>query len=574
MSEPRAALAPVFRAALVAAFGVEHADVDPVLRPSQHADFQANLALPLGKKLGRPPREVAAALVTALSGDDLVERVEVAGPGFINLWIGKAWLSRALSAAAGGNLGLAEAAEVETVAIDYSSPNVAKEMHVGHLRSTIIGDALSRVLEAVGQRVVRQNHLGDWGTPFGMLIEHLLDVGTEGAEHSVSDLNAFYQAARKKFDEEPSFAERARSRVVLLQGGDPATLEHWKRLVDASKAYFARVYALLGIGLTDADIAAESLYNPKLAGVVSELREKGLAVDDGGAVCVFPPGFSGREGEPLPLIIQKKDGGYGYATTDLAAVRHRIDTLGASRIIYVVGSPQAQHLAMVFEAARLAGWLCPPARAEHVAFGSVLGTDKKMLKTRAGETTRLIDLLNEAISRAGAVVAEKNPGLDPAERERIARSVGIGAVKYADLSSDRLKDYVFDWDRMLAFEGNTAPYVQYAHARIRSIFRKGAVEAPPPSAIVIAEPAEKALALALLAFPGVVQDVATTLYPHKLCGYLFELATAFSGFFESCPVLKAESEEVRASRLALSDLTARVLERGLGLLGIEAPERM
>ncbi|MBK7581622.1 MAG: arginine--tRNA ligase [Myxococcales bacterium] len=574
MSEPREALAPVFRAALVAAFGAEHAGVDPVLRPSQHADFQANLALPLGKKLGRPPREVAAALVTALSGDDLVERVEVAGPGFINLWIGKAWLSRALSAAARGNLGLAEAAEVETVAIDYSSPNVAKEMHVGHLRSTIIGDALSRVLEAVGQRVVRQNHLGDWGTPFGMLIEHLLDVGTEGAEHSVSDLNAFYQAARRKFDEEPSFAERARSRVVLLQGGDPATLEHWKRLVDASKAYFARVYALLGIGLTDADIAAESLYNPKLAGVVSELREKGLAVDDGGAVCVFPPGFSGREGEPLPLIIQKKDGGYGYATTDLAAVRHRIDTLGASRIIYVVGSPQAQHLAMVFEAARLAGWLCPPARAEHVAFGSVLGTDKKMLKTRAGETTRLIDLLNEAISRAGAVVAEKNPGLDPAERERIARSVGIGAVKYADLSSDRLKDYVFDWDRMLAFEGNTAPYVQYAHARIRSIFRKGAVEAPPPSAIVIAEPAEKALALALLAFPGVVQDVATTLYPHKLCGYLFELATAFSGFFESCPVLKAESEEVRASRLALSELTARVLERGLGLLGIEAPERM
>jgi len=574
VTDPLVALGPVFRSALGKAFGAELADTDPVLRSSQHADFQANLALPLGKRLGRPPREVAGALVAELGTSELIEKTEIAGPGFINIHVGNGWLSSALAQVAAGSLGLAPVAHPETVAIDYSSPNVAKEMHVGHLRSTIIGDALARVLEAQGHRVVRQNHLGDWGTPFGMLIEHLLDGGSESAEHSVRDLNAFYQAARKKFDDDPAFAERARRRVVLLQGGDADTLALWKKLVDASKAYFASVYALLGITLGDADVAGESLYNPLLAGVIAELCAKGLAVDSDGAVCVFPPGFSGREGEPLPLIIQKQDGGYGYATTDLAAIRYRVEKLGASRIVYVVGSPQAQHLSMVFAAAKLAGWLPATVRAEHVAFGSVLGADKKMLKTRAGETTRLIDLLDEAVSRARAIVAEKNPTLDAAEQEAIARAVGIGAVKYADLSSDRIKDYVFDFDRMLAFEGNTAPYLQYAHARIRSIFRKGEAAVPPPGAIVIAQPAEKALAKLLLAFPTVVDDVATTLHPHKLCGYLFELATAFSGFYESCPVLKAGTPAERDSRLALSDLTARIVERGLGLLGIEAPARM
>lgn len=574
MTDPRVALGPLFRTAIERAFGAELCDTDPVLRSSQHADFQANLALPLGKRLGRPPRDVAGALVAELGKSDLLEKTEIAGPGFINIHVGQGWLSRALAEVARGSLGLEPVAHAETVAIDYSSPNVAKEMHVGHLRSTIIGDALARVLEAQGHRVVRQNHLGDWGTPFGMLIEHLLDGGAESAEHSVRDLNAFYQAARKKFDSDPGFAERARRRVVLLQGGDADTLALWRKLVDASKTYFASVYALLGITLGEADVAGESLYNPLLAGVIDELRAKGLAVESDGAVCVFPPGFSGRDGEPLPLIIQKQDGGYGYATTDLAAVRYRVENLGASRIIYVVGSPQAQHLSMVFAAAKLAGWLPATARAEHVAFGSVLGADKKMLKTRAGETTRLIDLLDEAVSRARAIVAAKNPALGATEQEAIARAVGIGAVKYADLSSDRIKDYVFDWDRMLAFEGNTAPYLQYAHARIRSIFRKGEAAVPPPSAIAVTEPAEKALALRLLAFPTVVDDVATTLHPHKLCGYLFELATAFSAFYESCPVLKAGTPAERDSRLALCDLTARVIERGLGLLGIEAPERM
>ena len=575
MADPLVQLLPVFRAAIVQALGAEHASADPMLRPSQHADYQANVALGLAKALRRPPRDVASAIVEKLESE-AIERTEIAGPGFINIWLRSAYLSSELARAAAQSLGIVPASAPETVVIDYSSPNVAKEMHVGHLRSTIIGDALGRVLEALGHRVVRQNHLGDWGTPFGMLIEHLRGGGAEGSDHSISDLNAFYQAARRKFDEAPAFAESARRRVVLLQAGDPETLALWQKLVDASKRYFVSVYQLLGISLGDADVAGESLYNPMLPEVIAELTAKGLAVESEGAVCVFPPGFTGREEQPLPLIIRKQDGGYGYATTDLAGVRYRIQTLGASRIIYVVGSPQAQHLAMVFETCKLAGWLAPPVRAEHVAFGSVLGSDKKMFKTRSatGETVRLIDLLEEAVSRAAKVVSEKNPSLPEQTRAEIARMVGIGAVKYADLSSDRIKDYVFDWDRMLAFEGNTAPYLQYAHARIRSIFRKGEAEVPPASAIAVAEPSERELGKKLLAFPSVVEEVGRSLEPHKLCGYLFDLATAFSTFYESCPVLKAESPAAKSSRLALSDLTARVLAQGLGLLGISAPDRM
>ncbi|MBI4953620.1 MAG: arginine--tRNA ligase [Myxococcales bacterium] len=575
MADPRAALLPLFRAAIGAAFGAEHADTDPALRPSAHADYQVNAALALAKRLKRPPREVGQAIVAALAPNAIIERTEVAGPGFVNVWLSLGHLSRELAAvAATPGLGVVPAPRPDTVVLDYSSPNVAKEMHVGHLRSTILGDALARVLEALGHRVVRQNHLGDWGTPFGMLIEHLLDGGAEAAEHSIADLNAFYQAARQKFDADPAFAERARRRVVMLQGGDEDTLALWRRLVDASKRYFARVYTLLGIALGDADIAAESLYNPMLAEVVAELRERGLAVESDGATCVFPPGFTGREGEPQPLIVQKQDGGYGYATTDLTALRYRLRTLGATRLIYVVGAPQSPHLAMVFRAAELAGWLAPPARAEHVAFGSVLGADKKMLKTRAGDTVRLIDLLEEAVTRARAIVDDKSPELEPDERAAVARAVGIGAVKYGDLASDRVKDYVFDWARMLAFDGNTAPYLQYAHARIRSIFRKGGVPVPEPRSIALAAPSERALALAVLSFPTVVGEVGELLAPHKLCGYLYELATSFSAFYEHCPVLKAATEEERASRLALADVTARVLARGLELLGIEAPARM
>lgn len=579
MSDPRALLDAAFRDALARAFGEAHADVDPMVRRSQFADYQVNAALGLAKTLKRAPREVAAGLVAMLAevpgASDLIEKTEIAGPGFVNVTLTAAALSQHVrEVAASAHLGISPAAQPDTVVIDYSSPNVAKEMHVGHLRSTIIGDALARVLSALGHRVIRQNHLGDWGTPFGMLIEHLLDGGAQAAEHSVSDLNAFYKAAREKFDADPAFAERARQRVVKLQAGDEETLALWRKLVAASQRYFASVYALLGVTLTEADTAGESLYNPMLADTIAELEQKGLAVESDGALCVFPPGFTGRDEKPLPLIVRKQDGGYGYATTDLAAIRYRIRDLGSDRIVYVVGATQAQHLAMLFKAAETAGWLAPPVRAEHVAFGSVLGADGKMFKTRAGETVRLIDLLEEAVRRALSTVTEKNPELDAAERERVARQVGIGAVKYADLSSDRVKDYTFDYDRMLAFEGNTAPYLQYAHARIRSIFRKGEMDVPPPDAIDVAAAEERALALELLALPSVVQDVAESLEPHKLCGYLYGLAQAFSNFYEACPVLKADTEAQKLSRLALADLTARTLAHGLSLLGIEAPDRM
>ncbi|WP_437588507.1 arginine--tRNA ligase [Sorangium sp. So ce1000] len=576
MADPVHALARAFQAAITAAFGAEHAAVDPSLRRSSHADYQANAAMALGNRLGRPPREVAAAIVAALQLDGICRKVEIAGPGFVNLTLEDAYLTRELAeTAGGGRLGVPLAAQPETVIVDYSGPNAAKEMHVGHLRSTIIGDALARVLEALGHRVIRQNHLGDWGTPFGMLIEHMLDLGEAASQElSVGDLDAFYRQARAKFDGDPAFAERSRRRVVRLQGGDEQTLALWRQLVRESTRYFESVYRRLGVTLTDADFAGESFYNPMLTDVLEELGRKGLARESEGALCVFPAGFTGKGGEPLPLIVRKQDGGYGYATTDLAAIRHRLTTVGARRIIYVVGAPQSQHFAMVFATAREAGWLAPPARAEHVAFGSVLGADKKMFKTRSGDTVKLSDLLDEAVERATKVVQEKNPELDAEASGAVARAVGVGAVKYADLSSDRIKDYVFDWDRMLAFEGNTAPYLMYAHARIRSIFRKAGVESPRGAGIVLGEPAERALVLELLRFGAVLEDVAATLEPHRLCGYLFELAGSFTTFYERCPVLRAESDEVRSSRLALCDLTAEVLAKGLGLLGIEAPERM
>lgn len=574
MTDPVKDLVSLFRSAIVAAFGPEREHFDPMLRPSKFADFQANGALGLAKTLGLAPRQVAETLLAKLDTREVIDRAEVAGPGFVNLWLRPAYLCRQLGHAASHDLGLEAAGNPQKVVVDYSSPNVAKEMHVGHLRSTIIGDALARVLGAAGHTVIRQNHIGDWGTPFGMLIEHLLDVGIGGDEHSVTDLSAFYREARSKFDGDEAFAQRSRQRVVLLQGGDPETLALWRRLVEVSQRYFGSVYALLGVTLTDEDIKGESFYNPMLAGTVADLERKGLAVESEGAVCVFPPGFLGRDDKPLPLIIRKTDGGYGYATTDLAGIRHRALTLGATRILYVVGAEQSQHLGMIFETAKVAGWLIEGVRAEHVAFGAVLGADKKKFKTRAGESVRLIDLLEEAVRRAQAIVSEKNPSLCTEEQAKIARAVGIGAVKYADLSSDRVKDYVFDWARMLSFDGNTAPYLQYAHARIRSIFRRGDGSMASPDAFRVTADEERRLGLALLSFPSVVADVADSSDPHKLCGYLYELATTFSGFYERCPVLKAANDADRLSRLALCDLTARVLARGLDLLGIEAPERM
>jgi len=574
--DPFGALRDRILAATRAVFGDDAADVDAALHRSQHADYQADLALALARKLKKNPREVATAIAARLPADDVIAAVEVSGPGFLNITLAAADLAARVERMRGdasGRLGVPATVPGETVVVDYSGPNVAKEMHVGHLRSTIIGDSLARLLGWQGHRVIRRNHVGDWGTPFGMLIEHLLDVQAAGAEATVRELGAFYRAARVKFDGDPAFADRARQRVVLLQSGDAQTLALWRRLIDISVEHFTQLYKALGVTLTGGDVVGESAYNALLANVVDELIQKGLARESEGAMCVFPPGFPGRDGEPTPLIIRKQEGGYGYATTDLAAVRQRVTELGATRIIYVVGSPQTQHLAMVFAVARLAGWAGDGVRLEHVAFGSVLGPDKKMLKTRAGDSVSLAELLSEADTRAGQAVAEKSPELPADEQARIAHAVGMGAIKYADLANDRIKDYVFDWKRMLAFEGNTAPYLMYAHARIRSILRKAGEAGAAPGAIVIDAPAERSLALALVQLPGILDRAAETLQPHRLCAFLYDVATAFTGFYENCPVLKSDGA-TRASRLALCDATARTLALGLDLLGISAPEQM
>jgi arginyl-tRNA synthetase len=568
MPDPALAIRTRLEAAIEAVLGPEFAGVDPVIRPSDHADFQANAAMALAKRAGRNPRELAGEILAHAELDDVCESVEVAGPGFLNIEHRNDWLANQLS-----DVGVPPADDPETVVIDYSSPNVAREMHIGHLRSTVIGDALVRVLAAMGNRVVRHNHLGDWGTQFGMLIEHLVDEGwDQQAEHHIGDLNALYQAANRKFADDPDFTERARRRVVALQGGDQQTLALWHDLVEESERHFELVYERLGVTLTAADIKPESFYNDMLDDVAAELERAGLARIDEGALCAFPPGFQGRDNTPLPLIIRKSDGGYGYQATDLAAVRYRTREVGGTRLVYAVDARQSQHLAMVFAVGEQAGWLGDGRRAEHVAFGTIMGDDGRPFRTRSGDTVKLIELLDEAVQRAAAVIAEKNPELDETARSEVARAVGIGAVKYADLANDRVKDYVFDWDRMLSFDGNTAPYLQYAHARIRSIFARA--EGVEAGAVVIVQPAERALALQLLAFGDAVRGTAATLQPHRLCTYLFELAQAFTTFYEACPVLRADTDEERASRLRLCQLTGDVLATGLGLLGIEAPERM
>jgi arginyl-tRNA synthetase len=562
---------------LQAAFDIVVPGADPVLRASDRADFQANGALALAKEVGRPPRQVAEEIVAAASLDDICSEVEVSGPGFINLTLSDDFVAAQVAAlSADPRLGVAQVSHPERVVIDYSSPNTAKEMHVGHLRSTLIGDALARVLGFLGHDVRRENHIGDWGTPFGMLIEHLVDVGgSENAESfSVRDLNEFYAAARRQFDRDPIFAERSRRRVVLLQSGDPETLRLWRIFVAESMRHAREVYDLLGVLLTEDDTVGESFYNPLLPVVVDELEAKGLLVEDEGALCVFPEGFENRQGEPLPLIVRKSDGGYGYPATDLATVRDRTGRLGATRLIYVVGAEQSLHLRLVFAVSALAGYLPEAEAAVHVAFGLVLGPDGKKLASRSGGSERLIDLLNEGIDRAAAAMKERASDLSPERQAAVAHDLGVGAVKYADLSTERIRDYVFDWDRMLAFEGDTGPYLQYAHARIRSIFRRAQVAPPAPGTVpLLGEPQERALALQLLGFAAAVEATAETYSPSKLCTYLFDLATTFTGFYEARRVL-VEDQALRTSRLGLCDLTARVLERGLSLLGIEAPEQM
>jgi arginyl-tRNA synthetase len=528
---------------------------NPVIRRSTHADYQIDSVLTHARTLKRDPREVAA---------EVLRRVElpfatahVAGPGFLNITLSKEIL-QSFSWVPGKP-------PPRLVTIDYSAPNVAKEMHVGHLRSTVIGDAAARLLAWLGHDVHRMNHVGDWGTPFGMLIEHLLDIGETEAAHelSVGDLNAFYRAARVKFDADPSFKQRARARVVALQGGDETTRRLWQVLVAESEKYFLAVYDRLGVTLTAADFRGESSYNDSLVPVLNVLTAQGLIADSDGARCAFVPGYAS------PLIVRKSDGGFGYAATDLASIRYRARDLRADRMLYIVGSPQRQHFEQVFAVARRAGWL--RAEPEFIGFGSVLGEDGKMLRSRAGEAVKLSDLLDEAVARALMLVRQKNPSLDTRIQGEVARAVGIGAVKYADLSTGRNKDYVFAWDRMLATEGDTAAYLQYTCARIHSIFRRSSLAAS--GTIPVDHPAERALALELLGFAPVVEAVASSLEFQKLTGYLYRLAGTFTAFYERCPVL-ASPDPLRGERLALCARTRDVLTLGLNLLGIESPERM
>jgi arginyl-tRNA synthetase len=575
MSDPEAALARLVQDALSAEFGAQYASADALIRPSQFADFQSNAPLALAKRLGQPPRDIAARIAGRLGSAATVARAEVSGPGFVNITLSDAWIAdQAGGQLADPRLGVPLAVPEQRIVVDYSAPNVAREMHVGHMRTTVVGDALVRVLEYLHHHVVRANHIGDWGTQFGILLEHFLDVGEEAANAllAAGEINSFYQAANAKFKADPSFAERSRHRVVQLQAGDPETLRLWRDLIDDTERYFNAIYERLGITLTDADLDPESFYNPMLADVCDELESDGFAVISDGALCAFPPGFTGRDGSPLPVILRKRDGGYGYATTDIAAIRYRIRDLHANRLIYVVGSEQALHLAMVFGVARLAGWLSGDITAQHAVIGMVTGADGKRFRARAGASVKLIDLIVDAVERAEEVIKDRYD--DPEQRRRIAEAVGVGALKYADLSVARDSSYVLDFDRMLALSGNTGPYLQYATARIRSIFARAGLDPGQVSgAIAVGTEAERALALRLLEFARAVTTTADNAEPHRLAGYLFELASAFTTFYEQCPVLTAEPP-VRQARLALSALTLRVLLTGLDLLGIPVPDRM
>ena len=579
MADPIITIAQRLKPTFARIGGILEADADAVVRRSDRADAQVNGSLALAKQLGKTPREIAQLVLDEADLSSVCSSVEIAGPGFINITFAPEFLAAELArAAADPRLGVSSATKTQPVVIDYSAPNVAKEMHVGHLRSTVIGDAIVRMLEFVGHKVIRENHIGDWGTPFGMLIEHLIDLGeTEAAnELSVGDLDSFYKQARAKFDANDEFKERARARVVLLQGGDVETLRMWKLLVGESTRYFDRVYRSLDVLLTADDIMGESAYNHLLAQVVERLDAAKMLETSDGAEVVFVDGFVNRDNEPLPLIIRKTDGGYNYATSDLACVIDRVERLGATVILYIVGAPQAQHLEMVGVVSRKAGWVPVSTQMVHVAFGNVLGSDRKILKSRSGEVVKLDALLTEAVERAKDAVRAKNPDWSDAQHSAIAKQVGIGAIKYADLSTDRIKDYVFDWERMLSFDGNTSPYLQYAHARICSIFRKAGVERSSVRGLtpLVEHQAERALVLRLLQFDTAVWDTLDKYSPHRLCTYLYDLASEFSAFYEHCPVMRASNDEQRTSRLALCDFTARVMSQGLALLGIETPEQM
>jgi arginyl-tRNA synthetase len=559
--------------------GREHEHTDPLLRRAKNTlttDYQANIALSLGKLLSREPMELAQALASVLATSPLLESVDVSAPGFINLRLNSHYLEAAAATAlADARLGVPLTSTPQRTILDYSGPNVAKEMHVGHLRSTVIGDALARVLAFAGHDVVRQNHLGDWGTQFGMLVEHMIE-SERSAVTDFKELGALYRESKQRYDNDGEFAQRARARVVALQSGDEQTTIIWESLVNCSRAHMRELYTRLGVTLDDSDIKGESFYNDRLDDTIEQLQQAGVASTSEGALVVFSQHRQNKDGTPTPLLVRKSDGGYLYGTTDLAALRHRLSDLKGERLIYVVDARQSQHFELVFEAAERANWLPANTSAVHVQFGSVLGDDGRPLKTRAGDNVPLEDLLDEAVVRARAVIDAKNPQLSAHARENVAEVVAIGAIKYADLNVSRQRDYVFSFDHMLALEGNTAPYLQYAHVRATSIARKAKISVAANAVeadIIIGEDAERALALKALEFAYTVDEVATTLEPHRLCTYLYELANTYMSFYEQCPVLSAEPVTQR-SRLALSQLAADVLAQGLDLLGIGVPAAM
>ena len=544
---------------------------------AQFGDYQANGIMGVAKKLGTNPREFAQKVLDVLDLDGIASKTEIAGPGFINIFLSEEFLAKQAELAfADSRLGVAQEAP-KTIVADYSAPNVAKEMHVGHLRSTIIGDAVVRTLEFLGHNVVRANHIGDWGTQFGMLIANLERVQQESGEVSMelSDLEAFYRESKKLYDEDEAFAEKARNYVVKLQGGDQYCAEMWKKLVDITMVQNQRNYDRLNVSLTRDNVMGESMYNSMLPSIVADLKEKGLAVEDDGAQVVFLDEYKNKDGEPMGVIIQKRDGGFLYTTTDIACAKYRYETLGAERVLYFIDSRQHQHLMQAWTIVRKAGYVPENVSLEHHAFGMMLGKDGRPFKTRAGGTVRLVDLLDEAEERAIKLIESKNPDLEQNEKHNIAQTVAMAAVKYADLSKNRTTDYVFDWDNMLAFEGNTAPYMQYAYTRVASIFAKAGIEMDSLSGdITISEEKEKALIAKLLQFEEAVQSVAREGQPHIMCSYLFELAGQFSSFYEACPILNADNDATKDSRLKLAALTAKTIKQGLSLLGINTLERM
>ncbi|RRW70805.1 arginine--tRNA ligase [Pantoea dispersa] len=555
------------------------ADCEPQVRQSakvQFGDYQANGIMAVAKKLGQVPRQLAEQVVQHLDLAGIASKIDIAGPGFINIFLDRQWLAQqAAQALQLPRLGVSEVTP-QTIVIDYSAPNVAKEMHVGHVRSTIIGDAAVRTQEFLGHHVIRANHVGDWGTQFGMLIAYLEKQQNEHHEDiALADLEAFYREAKRTYDEDEAFAERARGYVVKLQGGDEYCRAMWKKLVDITMSQNQQVYDRLNVTLTRKDVMGESLYNDMLPGIVADLREKGLAVTSEGATVVFLDEFKNKEGEPMGVIIQKKDGGYLYTTTDIACAKYRYETLHADRVLYYIDSRQHQHLQQAWTIVRKAGYVPESVPLEHHAFGMMLGKDGRPFKTRSGGTIKLSDLLDEAVERAHALVSEKNPEMSAAELKELAEVVGIGAVKYADLSKSRTTDYIFDWDNMLAFEGNTAPYMQYAYTRVLSVFRKAGIEADSLHGdIILTDEREALLATRLLQFEETITQVARDGTPHVMCAYLYDLAGLFSGFYEHCPILSAEEENVRNSRLQLAALTAKTLKQGLDTLGIKTVERM